>query len=203
MYARATIFVDVGVQRDLWPGGAWPLVTHDEAAGVQRLLALADATAVRQASIVCCHGATDGGVEGAPRHCWTGEPGSERPEECHGRLARVLMTPADADAGRGGGRTLALASGCADALDARGRWSVVFDRLVGSVRDAVVFGAGVELGIDLVVRGLLTRRVRTHVVLDAAGAVDAVAAQRVIAAWKRAGVDGTTVAMVERQLGAA
>ena len=39
-------------------------------------------------------------------------------------------------------------------------------------------------------------------VLDAAGAVDAVAAQEVIAAWKRAGVDGTTVAMIERQLGA-
>ena len=201
MFARATIFFDVGVQRDLWPGGAWPLITQPEAERVRRLLAVADASAVRQASVICCHGAADAGIEGAPRHCWSGEPGGERPEECRGALARVVIT-----AGSAGSpddpRACALASGCAGALDRGGRWSVAFDRLVGGVRDAVVFGAGLELGVDRVVRGLLARRVRTHVVLDAAGAVDAVAAQEVIAAWKRAGVDGTTVAMIERQLGA-
>jgi hypothetical protein len=47
---------------------------------------------------------------------------------------------------------------------------------------------------------LLARRIRTHVALDASGAADEIAAQLVIADWKRRGVDVTTVAMVERML---
>ena len=68
------------------------------------------------------------------------------------------------------------------------------------MRDAVVFGAGIEGGLDQAIRALLRRRIRTHVALDAAGAADDTAAQLVVAEWKRRGVDGTTVAMIARML---
>ncbi len=74
--------------------------------------------------------------------------------------------------------------------------------MIAGVRDAVVFGAGVEYGLDLAIAALLRRRVRTHVVLDAVGAADESAAQLVVARWKRAGADGLTVAVVERLLAA-
>ena len=57
-----------------------------------------------------------------------------------------------------------------------------------------------ELAIDRTIDALVRRRIRTHVALDAAAAVDAASAQAVIAAWKRRGVDGVTAAIVERLL---
>ena len=74
------------------------------------------------------------------------------------------------------------------------------DHLTAGIRDAVVFGAGLEHGIDRAVDALLRRRIRTHVVLDAAASADPDQAQRIIAGWKRRGVDGATAATVLRLL---
>jgi hypothetical protein len=66
----------------------------------------------------------------------------------------------------------------------------------------VVFGAGVEYGLDHAVDALLRHRIRTHVVIDAMGTLDEVAAQTIVASWKRRGVDGLTVDVLARLLGA-
>ncbi len=91
-------------------------------------------------------------------------------------------------------------SGCGCAPDGDVEHARAFNHLTAGVRDAVVFGAGVEGGLDQAVRALLRRRIRVHVALDAAGAADERAAQLIVADWKRLGVDGTTVGMIARML---
>lgn len=93
-----------------------------------------------------------------------------------------------------------LGSGCVLPITQTSSFAPVFAHLIAGVRDAVVFGAGVEFGIAHVVEALLEARVRTHLVLDATGAADAAAAQVLIGGWKRRGVDVLTMATVERLL---
>src|SRR6185369_15393023 len=93
-----------------------------------------------------------------------------------------------------------LPSGCTSAIDDDGAWRAAFDHLTAGIRDAVVFGAGIEYALAHTVDALLRRRIRTHVALDAAAAADDAEAQRVVATWKRRGVDGATVATIARLL---
>ena len=179
MHPPATLFVDVCVQRDFWPDGAWPLVSPAEAAAIARLCALSAELGVRRHGIVCLHDVDEPGV---PWHCRTDLPGTGRPP------AVPLPPPSATDS----------ASGCTAAPDDRsGR---AFDRATAGIRDAVVFGAGIEYGIARAVDALLRRRIRTHVALDAAAVADAEVAQQIVATWKRRGVDGATVATIERLL---
>jgi len=181
MHPAATLFLDVCVQRDFWPNGAWPLVSSAEAEQMARLAALAGELGIRRGGIVCLHGASrPPAVPGAPLHCQLGLPGSARPDD-------AALPPVN--------RTTDCASGCNAAPDAP-----AFERLAAGIRDAVVFGAGVEYGLARAVDALLRRRIRVHVALDAAAAADADAAQRVVAIWKRRGVDGATVATIRRLL---
>ena len=94
-----------------------------------------------------------------------------------------------------------VTTGCARPVDGEPKSRTVVDHLTAGVRDAVIFGAGVETALDYLVDALLRRRVRTHVVLDATAAVDPTRAQQVIESWKRRGVDGLTTATVARLLG--
>lgn len=180
MFPRATLFLDVCVQRELWPGGPWPLVTSDVGRNVVRLCALAGALPVRRGSILCRHD-DDGAVAapGSPAHA-CGSGALARPEGC------VLVGEA-------------VESGCGVAPD-DAALGPAFGRLTAGIRDAVVFGAGIEYGLALAMAALLRGRVRTHLVLDAAGAADEIAAQLVIADFKRRGVDVMTVDMVARLL---
>jgi hypothetical protein len=75
--------------------------------------------------------------------------------------------------------------------------------MTAGVRDAVVFGAGLELGVARVVEALLARRIRTHLALDASGAVDDAEAQTLLGGWKRRTLDVVTTATVARLLGGA
>lgn len=187
MHPAATLFLDVCVQRDLWPGGAWPLVSPAEAEQVAQLLVLATELDVRQGAIVCVHGS--GGPPasaGAPPHCTVDLAGCDPP-------------PGIASLRR---NAIVFASGCNASPDDAVDTARAFDRLAAGIRDAVVFGAGVEYGMTRVVDALLRRRIRTHVALDAAGAGDAEAAQAIVAGWKRRGVDGATVTTLRRLLGA-
>jgi nicotinamidase-related amidase len=188
MHPAATLFVDVCVQRDCWPDGPWPLVSTAEAAAVARLCALAAELGIRRCGIVCLH--ADGALGGAaevPVHCMAGAIGSARPPD----VSLPAPDPATDSA-----------SGCCASPDDAADTARAFDRATAGIRDAVVFGAGVEYGIARAVDALLRRRIRTHVALDAAGARDADVAQRLVAAWKRRGVDGATVATVRRLLDA-
>ena len=185
MYPAATVFLDVCVQRDFWPGGAWPLMTDAGVENVARLFALAADFGVRQGGVVCRHGDAEGArpVDGLPSHC-VSPAAAVHPVDCQPRLA----APTDY-----------VASGCRVAPDSDG-FRPAFGRIVAGVRDAVVFGAGVEHGVARVVDALLRRRIWTHVVVDAIAAVDETDAQTVTAAWKRRGVDVVTVDVVARSL---
>lgn len=187
MHPAATLFLDVCVQRDLWPDGAWPLVSLAEAQQIARLLTLATELDIRQGAIVCAHGCgRPAAVAGAPRHCTVDLPGCDRPADIE------LHRRSDA---------IDVASGCNASPNDAADTARAFERLTAGIRDAVVFGAGVEHGMARAVDALLRRRIRTHVALDAAGGADADVAQRIVAGWKRRGVDGATVATLRRLLG--
>jgi hypothetical protein len=201
MHPSATLFFDVCVQRDLWPDGVWPLIDAAQAENVSRLFRLAADHGVRQGGVVCIHD-TGGPVasEAAPTHGVTLDS-AERPESCRPMLPiRIWRSRAAATDELGRDHAIYLDSGCNGAPDDEPARVQVFRHLTAGVRDAVVFGAGVEHGIDRAVDALLRHRIRTHVVLDAIGAADDVLAQTVVARWKRRGVDGVTVDVVGRLL---
>lgn len=204
MHPAATLFLDVCVQTDLWPGGSWSLVNQDQRRSIERMFALAGALPIRQGGIVCRHGPDAvPPVPDAPSHCHDEASWSARPPHCAAVLPTWIQT-SDEEAAGGPplDRTVALYldSGCARRPDAAAAHGPIFAHVTAGIRDAVVFGAGIEHGMARAVEALLARRIRTHVALDASGAANEVAAQLVVAAWKRQGVDVTTVAMIERLL---
>lgn len=203
MHPGATLFFDCCVQEELWPDGSWPLVSASQASNVERLFALARDLPIRQGGILCCHLPGEARAHpDAPAHCRAGGTWWVRPPGCRPILP-ILIARSDArvdDPPFDRTRGLYLDSGCAAPPDAAPGHSRAFAHLTAGVRDAVVFGAGIEHAMAHTIRLLLARRIRTHVALDAAGAADEIAAQLVVSDWKRQGVDVTTVAMVERML---
>jgi hypothetical protein len=197
MHPGATLFLDVCVQRDFWPGGAWPLLDADSAANVATLFALAAELGVRQGGVRCAHASGDA-PPGAPLHAAAGGAGAA-PIGAPTRPA-ILVSPAGTAPALDRAHAYYVASGCTGPPDGDAASRAVVEHLLAGVRDAVVFGAGVETALDRAVDACLHRRVRTHVVLDAAGVVDAAHAQQVIGEWKRRGVDGLTTATVARLL---
>jgi len=204
MHPAATLFLDVCVQSQLWPEGVWRLVSGAQALDIARLFAIAAAFGVRQGGVVCRHvSASAEPVCGAPVHCRSAESANARPVGC---LSTLPMQVWAADVESNSVMTLDRAhavyvdSGCGLAPDGDPCRARAFEHLTAGVRDAVVFGAGVEHGVDRVVDGLLRRRIRTHVALDAVGTADEILAQTIAAAWKRRGVDGITVETLERML---
>lgn len=197
MEPSATLFLDVCLQRDLGPGGAWPLIGPADASRIPALFAVAAARGIRQGGVVCrhCHAGSPP-VASAPPHCLEPSAALDRLPGCVPHLPVRVWSP-DEVAGRDRRHAVYVTSGCGQPPDGTGG-EAAFRHLVAGVRDAVIFGAGVEHGIDAAVRALLRRRVRTHVVLDAVGAADPERAQQVVADWKRAGVDGITVGTIER-----
>jgi hypothetical protein len=181
MFPAATLFLDVCVQRDLWPGGTWPLMTAEAGRNVGRVLALAAAMPVRSGSVCCRH---DGGAEaaaaGSPAHCLGPDAGA-RPVDYPPLAVHCQI----------------VESGCGVAPDER-EHALAFRRMTSGIRDAVVFGAGLEYALAHAMAALLRSRIRTHLVMDAAGAADDVAAQLVVADLKRRGVDVVTVDVVAR-----
>ncbi len=203
MFPGATLFLDVCVQEELWPSGSWPLVDAEQAANVELLFGLARAWPIRQGGVMCRH--TPDGLTasvGMPPHCGEAETWSARPAACAPASPLRLVGSADADAGESLARGTAvyLDSGCATAPDGSAAHARAFALLTAGIRDAVVFGAGIEHGMARVIDALLSRRIRTHVAIDAAGAGDQVRAQVVVGEWKRRGIDVTTVAMIDRLL---
>jgi len=197
LFAGSTLLLDVGTQGDLWPGGAWPLVDAEAAARIAELCALARELSIRHGGVVCRHEMSPPGL---PRHCGRGERGATRVADCAPALP-VRIVDADtppADLARS--HALYLATGCQTAVDAAPAPRAAFDVLTAGVRDAVVCGAGLELGVAHVVEALLARRVRTHLALDATAVVDAVCAQEMLARWKRRLVDVATSATLARML---
>lgn len=205
MQPRSTLFVDVCAQRDFWPGGAWPLVSPEEAERIMRLFELAADLGIRQGGVVCRHVAgLPIAAPGVPAHCVLATAAAAcRPARAGAPPARVCAPDGKDVPALDRAHAYYVASGCADAPDATPSSRRVFDHLTAGVRDAVVFGAGVEYGIDRAVGALLRRRVRTHVALDAAAAADPEAAQSVVAGWKRRGVDGATAAVLRALLASA
>ncbi len=203
MHPGATLFFDCCVQEDCWPEGSWPLVRRSEAANVERMFALGRRLTIRQGGIVCQHGphGTPMFAE-APAHCQDEAWWSARPPRCLPALPILTAGREGTDDSPGIDRTAAmyLPSGCAARPDVAVGHARAFAYLTAGVRDAVVFGAGIEHAMARAIEALLARRIRTHVALDASGAADETVAQLVVAGWKRRGVDVTTVAMVERML---
>lgn len=203
MYPAATLFFDLCVQAQLWPGAAWPLIRADHVANVDRMFAMARVLPVRQGGVMCCHAPS--GVEAiaaAPSHCSDAGTALVRPPACDPVLPIQVRCATDApEMAEPLDRAWAIYvdSGCAQRPDVAGH-AHVFDHLLSGVRDAVIFGAGIEYGMARAVEALLSRRIRTHLALDASGAADEVAAQAIVATWKRQGVDVTTVAMIDRML---
>lgn len=199
MHPAATLFLDVCVQSDLWPGGVWPLVKPAQAANIVRLFVVAETLGLRQGGVVCHHVAIgsepDSGLPAHGRHA----PAGTRPEGCLPMLPMQVRTANSADV-LDRAHALYVDSGCKQAPDDAPGHRRAFEHLTAGVRDAVVFGAGVEQGLDRAVDALLRRRIRTHVVLDAVSAADEDLAQRIVAGWKRRGMDGVTVETVERLL---
>jgi nicotinamidase-related amidase len=202
MLPGSTLFFDACTQRDFWPGGAWPLVDQETARNVATLFALAASLGIRQGGVCCAHPPDLATPSGDPRHCVVGADGTARAPGCAPARPMAITVPAER-AVLALDRTHAyyVTTGCLRAADAEPGDRIVIDHLTAGVRDAVVFGAGVETALDHVVDALLRRRVRTHVVLDAVGALDPARAQQVIESWKRRGVDGLTTATVARLLG--
>jgi nicotinamidase-related amidase len=203
MHPGSTLFLDVGAQRDFSAGGAWPLLSGTEVGNMASLFDLAADLGIRQGGSVCLHRRA-GSAESAPgpRHCLHGSPGAERLPSCRPALP-VALCDAEASGDRPAldrEHAFYVGSGCAAAPDAMPAHRRVFEHLTAGIRDAVVFGAGLEYGIDREVDALLRRRIRTHVVLDAAAAADPSEAQIVIARWKHRGVDGVTTATLRRLL---
>jgi hypothetical protein len=198
------LFLDVCVQSELGPDGTWPLVTVEECHNVTRLFALGRALGIRQGGVVCQHGPDgDAAIAESPPHGLDRATGLSRPQDCVPRLP-IQVWPARAMEARptlDREHAIYVSSGCSADPDA-GPHTAAFMHLTSGIRDAVVFGGGVEYGLDRAVRALLRRRIRVHVALDAAGAADASRAQTIVAEWKRRGVDGATVAMIHRLLGA-
>jgi len=204
MYPPATLFLDVCVQSELWPDGAWPLVSDEQADRVTRLFALARAHDLRQGGVVCRHVSSDATPAGdVPLHCQSIEAADRRPAGCLPILPLQVWTAegaSDHAPALDRARAVYVDSGCGHDPDDLPRRARVFAHLTAGVRDAVVFGAGVEHGLRRVVDALLRRRIRIHVALDAVGTRDEVRAQVLVAGWKRRGVDGVTVEIVERML---
>jgi len=202
MHAGSTLFLDVCTQRDFWPGGAWPIVGDEEAQCMAELFTLAATLGVRQGGVVCMHAAASVSPVGAV-HCLDGTAGAARASGCDPARPTLQIDSETALATLGTldrEHAYYVASGCAGAPDATPSWRRIFDHLTVGVRDAVVFGAGIEYGLDHTVDALLRRRIRTHVVLDAAASADAAAAQRIVADWKRRTVDGVTTIIMRRLL---
>jgi hypothetical protein len=199
VFSGATVFVDVGVQRDFWPDGRWPVLSAAEAAAVAALCGLARELDLRQGGVVCVHAPGDD-LGGRPPHCEHGTAGVERPEACAPPRPVRLWTPASTGAPGGREHAEYVASGCRTPVAAAPVHRRAFEHLIAGCRDAVVFGATVEDAMAHAVDALLTRRVRVHVALDAAGTADADRAQRVVADWKRRMVDGTTAGEIARAL---
>ncbi len=202
MFAGSTLFVDVCVQRDFWPGGSWPLVDAATARHVASLFAVAARLGIRQGGVCCAHGPAETPA-GAPRHCIVGSDGAGRAPDCTPCGTVVVAAPNDDDRALTLDRASVyyLGSGCVLPIDTEPTGRAIVEHLTAGIRDAVVFGVGIETALDHVVDALLRRRLRTHVVLDAAVAADATRAQQVIDGWKRRGVDGLTTATVHRLLG--
>jgi hypothetical protein len=206
MHPGATLFLDVAVQPDFWPGGAWPVMDGERARNAVALFALAAELGIRQGGVVCRHDAASDARPAAasPPHCTDAGAVRARPD---GGIARLPMWVAAVDETSERGMPVDRAhaiyvdSGCGLDPDGTAERARALGHLVSGVRDAVVFGAGVEYGLAKAVDALLRRRIRVHVALDAVAAADEVAGQLVVAAWKRRGVDGTTVAMIARALG--
>lgn len=197
MLPGSTLFVGVCTQRDYWAGGTWPLVDDGEAREVAALFALATRLGIRQGGVECWHAADI--PPALPDHCLAATAGAAAAPGCVPGQPVVAVTgsvyaPLDR------AHVYHVRTGCAVAVDGDPTARAVFDHLTAGVRDAVVFGAGVEYGLVHVVDALLRRRVRTHVALDAAAAADDDEAQQVIARWKRRGVDGATTATITRLL---
>jgi hypothetical protein len=200
VFPAATLFLDVGVQRDLWPEGAWPVVAAGEAEAIATLFAVARELGIRQGGIVCAHAAGED-LGGRPAHAARATAGAGHPDDCLPARPIRLWEP-DAPAVPPADRDHAdyVTSGCQAPVEAAPVHGRVLDHLAAGVRDAVVFGAVVEDAMAHAVDALLARRVRVHVALDAAATADPERAQRVVAAWKRRFVDGTTVAEIARAL---
>jgi hypothetical protein len=196
MHAGSTLFLDVCVQRDLTAGGSWPLLAPADERQIHALFGCATSLGIRQGGIMCLHRDAPHGV---PAHCLADGAGGER--LAMPALPVMTIDPA-ADVARTLDRAHALyvASGCGQAPEATAVGAGAFAHLTAGIRDAVVFGAGLEHGVAHAVDALLRRHVRTHLALDASAAVDPAQAQRVVADWKRRTVDVTTAAMVMRLL---
>jgi len=204
MYPPATLFLDVCVQADLWPDAVWPLMSGEEARNIARLFAIAGELDLRQGGVVCRHVTLAAEpVPEAPMHCQSERSSRSRPPGCTAMLPMQVWTEepgADPEMTLDRVHAVYVDSGCNHAPDGAPHFSRAFGHLTVGIRDAVVFGAGIEHGLDRVVDALLRRRIRTHVALDAVGTTDEIRAQAVVARWKRHGVDGATVEMLDRML---
>ncbi|TMA78457.1 MAG: hypothetical protein E6J72_13990 [Deltaproteobacteria bacterium] len=212
MLPGATLFVAVCTQRDFWPGGAAALVDGATAANVATLVGVGARLRIRTGGICCLHDSWPRGsapdrtsvasttAPALATHCLVGTAGADFAPGGAPALPVIVVAAGSVAPALDRVHAYYVASGCDAGVDAGTLHARVFDHLAAGVRDAVVFGAGVEYGLAHAVDALLHRRVRTHVSLDAAAAVDDAAAQLVIADWKRRGVDVATTATLIRLL---
>ena len=212
MLPGATLFVAVCTQRDFWPGGAAALVDDATAVNVATLVGVAGRLRIRTGGICCVHDSWPRGsapdrtsvssvtAPALAAHCLAGTAGADIAPGCAPAPPVIVVAAGSVAPALDRAHAYYVASGCGAGVDAGALHTRVFDHLAAGVGDAVVFGAGVEYGLAHAVDALLRRRVRTHVPLDAAAAVDDAAAQLVMADWKRRGVDVATTATLIRLL---
>ncbi len=201
MLPGSALFFDVCAQRDFWPGGAWPMMDDGGAQNVAMLFALAAELGIRQGGIRCVHALDAPLGTDAPSHAVLGTPGADAAPGCMPLRPVALVTPGERlPPAMDRAHSYYVATGCSAPPDRDPQCRAVVDHLTAGVRDAIVFGAALETGLAEAVDACLRRRLRTHVVLDAAAMSDAARAQELVAGWKRRGVDGLTTPTVVRLL---
>ena len=210
MNPRTTLFYDVDTQRDFMLPEGKLYVTGAEALlpRLAHLTSYARQRGIRIAGSVDCHTPFDpellanGGEY--PEHCMEGTEGQKkvaatmptRPLWIHNRPYTA-------------GELQSLVSHAGEVYIEKQRFDVfsgnqntarVFDELLRTMEDVVVYGVVTEVCVDQAVTGLKDRPTRLHVPLDAIAALNEERGQEMLTKWRRWGVQLTTVAEIMRAL---
>jgi nicotinamidase/pyrazinamidase len=182
------VFIDVDTQRDFFANGALPVPRADEIRPVlARLLAWARAHDVPVIATACAHtsDARDPGTW--PEHCLLGTPGQERVEESHTSHSRVLAVDARLPPGEALPRHITVHKTRYDVFS-RSDFEEILARYNRDAPTFVVFGVATDYCVGAVIDGLLERRCRVAIVVDAVRAIDPEREQKLLTAWARRGV---------------
>lgn len=210
MDSKTTLFYDVDTQRDFMLPEGKLYVTGAESIlpRLAQLTSYARQRGIRIAGSVDCHTPLDPELLANsgeyPEHCMEGTEGQKkvtatmptRPLWIHNQPYTT-------------GEFQSLLSQAGEVYIEKQRFDVfsgnqnaarVFDELLRTIEDIVVYGVVTEVCVDQAITGLRDRSVRLHVPVDAIAALHEERGQEMLTKWRRWGVQLTTVEEVLRAL---